>query len=484
MHRLVSRALPLSLVAAVAAHAQQIEMFPPGPYVSHCRALMVSITSGGDDDHNNVYFVEVDPALADGTSQPDFFIHLWDGDNNATGTLTGTQDWDPMNAAGNDVFEYRLYGGMGAATNDEGPPGQDPTVWSGVLIDIDSDPNDDTLRTDDPDDNDNNSPEDLRDQGFSLIGVDIDGDPGELVIGLFVYKFVVDGSLLSGGSEWNRYEVQFTRDAGRTDPTGVHLYVFELTYAGRPASLNVWTNIGVIVPDTATDQIDIQTLDLDRTFISGIKSQVTTQSTFYPDAQTYESDDQFVSSAWMWTSINQQVPYPQGDGITGAAYSTTGEEGTIWTLDFDPGSPQNPFSTRLMDVNGGWLKLRHEPVFLAYGSGPIDLSGTGLPKAGGAPVTMSAVNAPPSALGAFLFSPAPAQLAFPQFQIIAYIDPTFATQYSLWFDNSGQWSQSFAVPAGMPATFLYCQAFALDVPNWPALGSVQHSNGLRVRIIP
>ena len=47
--------LAILFASALTASAQQIEMFPPGPYVAHCRALEDDLTSGGDDDHNNIY---------------------------------------------------------------------------------------------------------------------------------------------------------------------------------------------------------------------------------------------------------------------------------------------------------------------------------------------------------------------------------------------------------------------------------------------
>ena len=270
--------------------AQQIEMFPPGPYVSQCRSIDEALGCGGDDDNNNIFFFEVDPLIADGTSLPDFYIHLWDGDSNPTANNSGTLDRIGCGPGGAAVFEYRLYGGVGAAFHNEAPPGYNPSSWVGTLIDIDSDMGDFTLRTDDPDDIDGNDPEDLRDQDFSLIGIDMDvpANKGDLVNGRFIYKFVVDGTM-GPGSDWNRYEVQITTDLQRTDQTGVRIFVYELTYAGRPSLSSQFTNVGFRVPSTITQELDIQTLDLDRDDL-GVDptSQLTTGSRFFDDSETYE----------------------------------------------------------------------------------------------------------------------------------------------------------------------------------------------------
>jgi hypothetical protein len=84
---------------SVSASTQQVEMFPPGPYVTHCRGLYDDAMNGGDDDHVNIYFIIVYPSVVDdGTAAPDFFIHLWDGDQNAdSGTGPLTQDADIYN---------------------------------------------------------------------------------------------------------------------------------------------------------------------------------------------------------------------------------------------------------------------------------------------------------------------------------------------------------------------------------------------------
>lgn len=469
--------LSFALIPVITAPAQQIEMLPYGPYVAHCRAVDCQINWGGDDDNNNIYFIAVDPALADGTANPDFYIHIWDGDNNATGTLTGTQDFDIYNQPGYSVFEYRLYGGIGASFNDDGPPGQDPSIWTGILIDIDSDPGDLTLATDDPDDNDGNDPEDLRDLDHSVIGVDMDGNPGDLVGGLLIYKFVVDGTFGPGG-EWNRYEVQATRDAGRTDATGIHLYVYELTYAGHPSSGGGWTNLSFRVPPTPTHEIDIQTLDLDRDD-SGIypQSTLSTPSVFYDDSLTYESDDQYVGNSWMWTSLNQQVAPPNGDGVIGMTYAVPpDEEGMLWTLDINAGHSRNPFSVKLNDKDAGWLPMFFDPVFVIYGSGPIHFFGTGLPQAGGPGFTLEAVNANPNALGLLFISLNKTEVQFPGGYVL-YVDLPFLLTVNMSFDGTGSFSLPAYISSGTPGIDLYMQTFALVKP-------LEHSNGLKVTVLP
>lgn len=475
--------------------AQQVEMFPYGPYVSHCRAADVLILNGGDDDHNNVYYFAVDTSLADGIKGTyDFYIHLWDGDNNPVTPATGTQDCDiEPGVPGNSIFEYRLYGGPGASHNNEAIPGEDPllTDWTGILIDIDSDLDDDTLNTADNDDIDGDDPEDLRDQDFSIIGVDMDSDPGDLVGTEYIYKFVVDGRYYYKedgsigncvGTHWNRYEIQATRDEDRNDITGVKIHVYELTFAGRPSFHSQWTNLSFFVPP-GWDLLDIQTLDLDRTLpgIGWVDSTVTTPLTFYGYEETYESDEQYVGGAWMWTSLNQpESLYPNGNGVTGSCYNTVGEEG-MWTLDVNAGTHPNfnPFSVKFNDENGDWLQMLFDPIFLKYGSGPIDFSGTGLPQSGGAgEFTLEALNAPPNTAGVLLVSLDSYEYISPKgWALYVSLPMLIGAPITIGFDKSGSFSGSFDVPAGITAdTYLFLQVFADDKP-------LKHSNGLRMRIV-
>ncbi len=455
-------------------------MFPPGPYVTHCRGIDEITIYGGDDDHHNTYYFVVSPWIADGTSAPDFYIHLWDGDNNASGTVSGTQDYNAHGSGQGTRFEYRLYGGPGAYDTGEPDPGVDPTTWGGTLIDIDSDEADLTLRTDEPGDTDGNSPEDLRDQDFSLIGVDIDANWGDYVSGQFIYRFVVDSSTTgSSGADWNRYELQITRDAARTDTTDLRIAVYELTFAGRPDSSSVWTNLAFRIPPTATDEIDIQTLDLDyQDYSQNPRSTVTTPSLFYDDTLTYESGQQYVGG-WMWTSLNQlQSTRPNGDGITGVTYPTTEEEGMLWTLDVDAGTVHNPFSIRLHDVGANWLPLYFDPVFQAYGTGPIALGGTGLPRPGGPSFTIEATNGPANALGLLLVSDASAEIPFGG--VVLYVDLAglMTDMIPVPLNGSGAGSYTTSLPSGFPAMDVYLQLGAIDA------GSIWYSNGLRMAIVP
>ena len=249
--------LGVLFLASAGAHAQQIGMFPQGPYATHCRARGANLVHGGDDDHNNVWFIEIDPAQISSTV---FHIHVWDGDDNAVNnTASALQDVDFYSRAGNSVFEYRLYGGSGAALNDDPIIGGNPSSYAGLPIDIDSDANDDTLRTDDPDDIDNNAPEDLRDQGISTIRVDMVTNPGDLRNGKRIYKFVVDGNFgvaNDTNGEFNRYRILATGDAGRTSITGVKMYAYEVTYSGRTSQASARTNFCFTVPATANNQLD------------------------------------------------------------------------------------------------------------------------------------------------------------------------------------------------------------------------------------
>lgn len=471
-------ALPLGLVAFLATCLpQQIEMFPPGQYVTHCRALGTAGADGGDDDHNNVFFIHVDRRVADGTPLPDFYVHLWDGDHGGNPALSGAQDYRGPSA----VFEYRLYGGAGAAINDEAPPGSDPGSWSGVLIDIDGDAGDDTLRTDDPDDLDATGPEDLRDQDFSLIAVDVDAHPGDRIMGRHVYKFVIDGTF-SNVYAWNRYEIQVSRDAARRIGTGMDLFAYEVTYAGRGSNAPAATALQFRVPPTANHAIDIQTLDLDYpAFQAGAALATRTQT--FDDAATYESADALRSGAWQWTSLNQpQSSRPGGDGRTGLAYSTLGQEGLLWTLDVDPGSLNNPFSLRMMEITPGapalpmFFKLRADASdFDSYGAGALTLSGDGIPKVGGTPFALDVAGAPPGALGYLAASLTPDDRTLPS-GITLYIG-TVVRERNFVYDANGAYHQSVRLPAGTPARVIYVQAFAQDG------GGVQsYSNGLRVAI--
>ena len=393
-------------------------------------------------------------------------------------TTAGTIDIDPYSQASASVFEYRLYGGPGAAVDDEGLPGTDPLSYAGTLIDIDGDPGDTTLRTDDPDDNDDNSPEDLRDAGYTTIAVDMDANPGDVVGGRHVYKFVVDGSFGPGG-EWNRYRILGTRDIARTDPTGVLLQVYELAIASRPTVGSVWMHLPFRVPATSNGLIDLQTLDLDRQLYSA-RSKLWTVNGVVDDTLTFESGDQFAGSVWRWSSVNQQVPVNVGNGITGACFDATGQAGSVWVFDVDPSPVLNPFSIRLRDSQGGSLPLVVEPVFAEYGSGVLHHHGSGLPRAGVGSVTLYGEGAPATALGIHVFGVAPVDIHIVvPFDFQLYVDLSSAVTFTMLYDNAGEWALSFPVPPNVGPGYYHSQIFAFDT-NW----QLTYSNRLTMRIVP
>ena len=469
------------LVGPLPSQQIQVEMFPPGPYVSHCKAKDDLDRRGGDDDHHSIFFLEIDPGIADGTSAADFFIHLWDGDNNAQGgsPAPGTQDWDQYGDVGNSPFEYRLYGGPGAADPNHAPPGQDPVTWTGTLLDIDSDAGDDTLRTDDPDDNSGANPEDLRDQDFSLIGVDIDSSPGDLVNGKYIYKFVVDGTFGPGG-EWNRYEIQATRDHARTDLTGVRLYTYELTYAGRPTQAGSLTQLAFPVPDVAGGCLDIQTLDLDCQLSQySPSSTLSTPAVFYDDNQTYETADQFSGGTYFWSSLNQPgVACGGGNGITGMCYPASGQVGSIWALDVDPDGTGNPFSVRFADGSGVLYPLYFTPLTQAYGSGQLNFQATGLPSPGSPSFALEISGGMAGATGQVLVSRQAQEQVLPSGNILYVVLPSVAA-LPFTLDPDGKSSLTPTIPPGAADRLFYAQAWSDDLA-----GGFQASNGLAVRILP
>jgi hypothetical protein len=119
-------AISLALLAAAAA-AQQLELLPPGPFVAQCRGasvVPVDIFSGGDDDNVNIWFIDVDTSVHPTGPGADLYIHLWDGDLTVqTDDSTGKQDVTAVGSPGM-PFEYRLYGGPGAAIDDDVVPGR------------------------------------------------------------------------------------------------------------------------------------------------------------------------------------------------------------------------------------------------------------------------------------------------------------------------------------------------------------------------
>ena len=335
-----------------------MEVMPVNGFFSQVRGRDAPDTDGGDDDHVTIWYFKVDPSIADGTGAADFYIRLFDGDNDA-GSGTGLDDI----GAGTSVFEYRLYGGSGASTNEEAAPGDDPASYSGTLMDIDGSLNDNTLRTDDPDDVDGSDPEDLRDQGWSVIGIDMEAHPGDLVGGVYIYKFVVE-ALDSGGedTDWNRYQIQLSRDRWGANTLKLGIYTYELTYAGRPRDAALNTKLSFWVPTLSTHQMDIQTLGMDEDTYDPSIALTDASGTPIGDANTYECAGQYVGGQWMWTSIHHEEA-AGSDGVTGVYYATGGQELGFWRLDIDPGHPQNPFSLRIKDGEGNPMPILNTSLF-------------------------------------------------------------------------------------------------------------------------
>lgn len=481
--------LAILCVSAISAPAQQLGMFPQGPYATHCRARGALLVHGGDDDHNNVWFIEVDPARLGSTI---FYVHLWDGDNNAVNAATALQDVDFYNRAGNSVFEYRLYGGAGAAQNDDPINGGNPPSYAGVLIDIDSDANDSTLRTDDPDDIDNNSPEDLRDQATSTIRVDTVANPGELRNGKLIYKFVVDGNFGATNDtngEFNRYRLLATRDVGRTDATGVRMYAYEVTYSGRTSQASARTNFGFVVPATLNSQLDLQTLDLDEHETNrNPSSRLITSRALGTilDANTFESGQQWVSR-WMWSSVNQpESTTAQYNGITGRTYDTTGAVGDVWVFDVNPDSvaSNTPFAIRLVGIESGVqlvaLPAYLEAVFSNYGDGPLGLYGAGLPRVGGADISLFGEHADPNVPGALIIGTTQANqpIRIGPSLINLYVALTGFAHFGTSYDAQGSWELRFPLLRGARPGSIYCQAFAVTANGT----GIEHSLGLEIRV--
>ena len=417
--------------------------------------------------------------LADQTPAADFYIHLWDGDQNSGASSTGIQDVDNGNLA---VYEYSLYGGTGAADEPSEIPGEDRKSWSGDLIDIDSDPDPDwTLRTDDPTDTDGDADEDLRDQDISLIAVDMDANPGEVVGGVQVYRFVVDGSVaVSGDGGWNRYELLVTRDAARKDMRGIRLYCYEVTYAGRFQSGSNWTTLGFLVPETDDDLVDVQTLDLDCGAFPTASVRLSAGGTHYDNSQTRKSGQQ--TDGVRWASIVPDHPSdPLCGNIIGLPLNTTGEEGKVWSLDMDPGATNNPFSIRLVDSAGVVLPLYWEPMFVRYGHenpGLHALGGRGLPRSGSPVMEFEIRDAPPLQTALLMLSANPADQQLP-FGGPLLVQPPAIFQRIVPVDANGQALLSFDLASQTVGGTGFVQSIATI-----AGGGVSVSNGLQITLTP
>src|SRR3990172_10682493 len=219
--------------------------------------------------------------------------------------------------------------------------------------------------------------------GWSIIGVDMDNNPGDLndvyqnFVGDHVYKLVVDGTkgrVRSKPSciaaDWNRYQIGTSRSP--VDPnitTGTTLFAYELVFGGRPVGYIKTTGTSIYVPNLLDDALDIQTLDLDENQGGGGSDFPATAEIVLPDlniitdANTFESGNQVYlndsSSPLLWTSLNQgerampSEAFPSvkdgrtcGVGTEALCYNAFGNERGLWNIKIDPTSAFNPYALR------------------------------------------------------------------------------------------------------------------------------------------
>ncbi len=377
----------IPLTAAATPVAQSPTRLPDVNFFGHTRGRDTNNNYGGEDDHLNIYYVAVDPVLG-GNPGPDFYVWVLDGDNDAAanGTTTGTDDVATGGVAGQSKFEYMLFGGAGAATNNDviAPGGGDPidfggdgdptNDFSGTLIDINSIRDIDQLglfnsaKTLITGSDTGSLSSQLRDQDWTIIGVDLDATPGytiptnpapgsldEQLAGFFgsgrqIYKLIVDGrdvrnqGPVGGEADFNRYQVDVSTssaDPNLGDCAGINPvincvvpFAYEMVFAGRPqAQIPIVTETFILVPSLILHQLDIQTLDLDEATNGGaLGAQITGTSARVirsadqpnqnggtggcpfpldntsPDSCTFESGNQLPSNTditYLWTSLNQ-----------------------------------------------------------------------------------------------------------------------------------------------------------------------------------
>lgn len=113
--------------------------------------------------------------------------------------------------------------------------------------------------------------------------------------------------------------------------------------------------------------------------------------------------------------------------------------------------------------------------FAEYGTGPMHLSGSGVPHSGGA-FSLELTGARPSQAGALLVSLSSASTNLPG-GLVLYLGTPFLLRAPLSFDALGNASLPTSVPPGLPAFDAYVQGFAVGA-------TTRHSNGLRVSILP
>lgn len=388
-------------------------------YLTHTRGRDVLTMWGGDDDHIGLDYIVIDPALADGTSAPDFYIWILDGDNYGVDNKSGVNDqWSNDTFKGMSVFEYMLFGGVGAKIDNDVDGGGDPSDnnnnndptddFFGVLIPINPNLAYTTLKTNRPADNGI-----LKDQAWGVIGVDMDAYPGDLIstsdvtlskmfgTGNYVYRFVIDGrdvrgDVISGQqTDLNRYQIDVSTNANdismgdcktiRPVNRCVVPFAYELTFAGRPdtAGSEFKTFTQILIPDlTPNHQVDIQTIDMDEQWQPASNSAIRLtlmDQTKINDSQTFESGDQYYNNKWYWTSIYQaERALPADnfvsakDGATcgpgslspnsGLCINSTGNENGVWLLEMDPVVPNNPMSLRAYGNNNTFERLPLIPL--------------------------------------------------------------------------------------------------------------------------
>lgn len=386
-------------------------------FFGQTRARDVDKEWGGDDDNTGIYYFVVDPAIADGTANPDFYIWIMDGDNNAAYLNIGDNDYQSVRVSNyRSVFEYLLFGGLNARNYEDvisggdmldiGVAGDPTDDFAGTLISINSANGRTTLRTDLDGANGTGI---LKDRDWTVIPVDMDANPGDTIqstdsilstlfgTGKVVYKFVVDGRdvrglVPAGGAlDFNRYQIDVSLSS--TDPNNgdcknvrpvtncVVPFAYEMVFAGRPdlAGSQLKANTILLVPNLTNHQMDIQTLDLDENTIAynlsfpaiSIKFTRPDQIVF-DDSATFESGDQVDNGNYMWTSINQLERVLPADAFvstkdrkhcgpgsftpdTAVCFDTTGNENGLWTLEVDPLLLVNPYGLRAFGDMGAPL---------------------------------------------------------------------------------------------------------------------------------
>lgn len=421
----------ITLTGSTSPRAIAPTRIPDVNYFGQTRGVDGVSYIGGDDDNTGIYYFVVDPNIAKDQSGnptpgiPDFYIWILDGDLDSN-TFSGVDDMDPH--AANPpvtVFEYILYGGTsakgyddiisGGDVSDIGVLGDPLDDFTGTVIDINPDPSRSTLRTDLDGLTGSNI---LKDGDWTIIGVDIDNNPGDIITttdgilskifgnGKHIYKFVVDGrdirNLVSPGQAtyFNRYQLDIS-----TSSTDVNMgdcynirpvykcvvpFAYELTFAGRPDTAGAFfkTNTLVLVPDLLNHQVDIQTLDIDESSnvspsvaFPAVSSVLTLPNqTVFDEPQTFESGEQVANGGtWMWTSINQaerilptEVFPSTKDGATcgpgaviqnsGLCYNSTGNENGLWKIEIDPVAVQVPFGLRAFGNDSSFVPLPLVPV--------------------------------------------------------------------------------------------------------------------------